>query len=72
MAPLAIWSYFITFMLLSVCHFVLNASLNKTLFLHISCSFLNTDMSILDTYPSLCYTSHKALAGTRNSSVGPP
>ena len=24
------------------------------------------------TYHSLCYTSHGALAGTRNSSVGPP
>ena len=25
-----------------------------------------------DTFHSLCYTSHGALAGTRNNSVGPP
>ena len=25
-----------------------------------------------NTYHSLCYTSHGALAGTRNSSMGPP
>ena len=47
---------------------------------HISYSFRLTSMVLLYapsyrqdcTYHNLCYTSHGALAGTRNSSMGPP
>ena len=47
---------------------------------HIGCSFRLTAMVLLyapshrqdSTYHGLCYTSRGALAGTRNSSMGPP
>ena len=47
---------------------------------HIGCSYRLTARVLLyapshrqdNTYHSLCYTSHGALAGTRNSSMGPP